>query len=99
MIFDDVGTPGSPKAIKNGCICAIMDNRYGEGFRYNTMEPHFWITGGCPVHSAGHTFVPAYEDMCMDCRSRRPEADENGVSYSCCEEVCPYLEEWESESV
>jgi hypothetical protein len=44
-------------------------------------------------------FDPAYEDMCMDCRSRRPEADENGVSYSCCEEVCPYLEEWESESV
>lgn len=41
--------PGSKEAQEHGCICAVMDNHYGQGFPYNG-ETCFYINGDCPVH-------------------------------------------------
>lgn len=42
--------PGSNKAIKNGCTCAIIDNNYGKG-RYGNGDKYGWfITSGCKIH-------------------------------------------------
>ena len=45
-----VPNPGSEKAVKNGCTCAILDNHRGAGFG---NPPQFWITEGCPLHDKG----------------------------------------------
>ena len=43
--------PGSKEAQAQGCICAVIDNHYGDGFLIAPNEPKaFWITGGCPLH-------------------------------------------------
>ena len=48
--------PGSPGAIKRGCICAVLDNNHG---RFAPWPPDgWWITEGCPVH-APQAEVPA----------------------------------------
>lgn len=39
--------PGSEEAIKQGCICPVIDNHYGEGL----PNGDFWYTEGCPVHT------------------------------------------------
>jgi hypothetical protein len=44
----DTPTPGSPEAIKRGCTCPVLDNRYGKGVRDDRDE--FWITYYCPLH-------------------------------------------------
>ena len=41
--------PGSDKAIKEGCRCPVMDNRYGLG-AYDGKEGTFWINEDCPLH-------------------------------------------------
>lgn len=48
--------PGSPKAIKLGCLCPQMDNCYGAGIPWpdengKQDKPSFWINLGCPLHS------------------------------------------------
>ncbi len=40
--------PGSKKAIKLGCTCAVLDNNYGWGSDFG--KGVFFITKGCPVH-------------------------------------------------
>ena len=40
--------PGSPEAVKQGCKCPVIDNRYGKGIRDDRDE--YWINGGCPLH-------------------------------------------------
>lgn len=37
--------PGSPKAVEQGCICAVLDNLHGKG-----LEGGFYITVGCKLH-------------------------------------------------
>ena len=44
--------PGSPKAWRLGCTCAVLDNHYGRGFFIgDDPEPRFYITRGCPIHN------------------------------------------------
>jgi len=38
--------PGSDEAIKEGCICPILDNHHGEGLG----KGQFWISKECPLH-------------------------------------------------
>ena len=43
--------PGSDEAIKAGCSCPIMDNRYGGGTYYvGSKEPAFWYDSECRYH-------------------------------------------------
>jgi len=43
--------PGSPEAIKKGCMCPEMDNRYGLGTgRFDDYGQTFWINEACPLH-------------------------------------------------
>ena len=49
--MSDKPNPGSKEAIKLGCTCPVIDNRYGEG-AYNDEQgnPLFWMNDDCPVH-------------------------------------------------
>lgn len=49
--YVDTPNPGSDEAIKQGCLCAVMDNCHGRGCgRSEDGKPLFWITGDCPLH-------------------------------------------------
>lgn len=51
-----VPNPGSPEAVEQGCICAVMDNARGAGARFaEDGTPQFWVTQGCPLHSPTST--------------------------------------------
>lgn len=41
--------PGSPAAIKAGCICPVMDNANGMGLPDGT----YWMRDDCPLHGEG----------------------------------------------
>lgn len=47
--------PGSPEAVSQGCICAVLDNGHGRGWmggaKDRNGETLFVVTVGCPVHS------------------------------------------------
>lgn len=45
-----IPNPGSVQAIDRGCLCAVLDNYHGRGFRMKG-ELAFWITMGCPLHA------------------------------------------------
>jgi len=38
--------PGSPEAIKAGCLCPVLDNYHGLGLG----DGKFWINADCPLH-------------------------------------------------
>jgi hypothetical protein len=42
--------PGSPEAVEQGCLCAVLDNYHGAGFPWDGKTA-WWITGGCPLHT------------------------------------------------
>lgn len=44
--------PGSKEALDMGCLCPVMDNHAGEGFRQGDAGPMFWVAGDCPLHGA-----------------------------------------------
>jgi len=44
-----VPNPGSQAAVKQGCICAVLDNNRGR--RAPWPPDGWWITGGCPLHA------------------------------------------------
>ena len=44
----DTPNPGSPEAVRQGCTCPVIYNRYGKGIRDDRDE--FWINGGCLLH-------------------------------------------------
>lgn len=44
--------PGSEKAIKMGCTCAVMDNRHGKG-AFDGPDGTYWISANCPLHGEG----------------------------------------------
>jgi len=46
-----VPNPGSDKAIKKGCKCAVLDNCHGKGFPYDGTYPCFWVASDCPLHT------------------------------------------------
>lgn len=41
--------PGDREAVEQGCTCAVLDNRYGQGFTVDGTVC-YWITEGCPLH-------------------------------------------------
>lgn len=43
-------TPGSPEAVKAGCTCPEMDNRYGRGVMGDGERHGWWIDAACPLH-------------------------------------------------
>lgn len=43
--------PGSKEAVDMGCLCPVMDNHSGKGFRQNADGGMlFWMVKDCPVH-------------------------------------------------
>jgi hypothetical protein len=56
--------PGSREALDQGCRCAVLDNRHGEGIgRDKDGELIFWINQECPLH--GIDQLPMYK--CTKC--------------------------------
>jgi hypothetical protein len=49
--------PGSEEALKQGCLCPVMDNHYGEGIQLQD-ETLFYVTQGCPLHGAINAVKP-----------------------------------------
>lgn len=43
--------PGSPDAIRLGCLCPVVDNHHGAGVPAPN-GPMFWMSADCPLH--GH---------------------------------------------
>lgn len=41
--------PGSENAIKQGCLCPVIDNHYGRGVPTD-QGPEFWYSENCPLH-------------------------------------------------
>jgi len=48
-----IPTPGSPEAVKQGCICPVLDNARGKGFPWGDTPQAFWVNANCPLHG-GH---------------------------------------------
>lgn len=49
--MSDKPNPGSQEAIVKGCTCPVMDNNRGKWSPY--PDDGWWISEGCPVHTAG----------------------------------------------
>lgn len=51
-----VPNPGSEEALEQGCLCPVIDNRYGRGFLYpdgrGGLAVAFYFTEGCPLHKS-----------------------------------------------
>lgn len=47
-MMDTTPNPGSPEAVKLGCLCAQIENHYGKGYR--GIPGYFAQTYDCPVH-------------------------------------------------
>ena len=49
--YDAAGVPypGSDEAIRQGCLCPVIDNHFGRGFPHKG-QTSFWITESCPLH-------------------------------------------------
>lgn len=52
VIVESVPNPGSKAAVKKGCRCAVMDNRYGKGYHFDeeTGAYLFVVNFDCPLH-------------------------------------------------
>ena len=46
-------TPGSDQAVKDNCLCPVLDNAHGKGCGYlsESGEPLFIVNLECPLHS------------------------------------------------
>jgi len=56
-----LGSPGSNKAVENGCTCPVHDNSNGEGFGMDTDGVKlFYVRGECPVHDNGKSSMPVW---------------------------------------
>lgn len=51
-----LGSPGSPKAVSNGCKCPVLDNARGAGIGDGT----YWISEKCPIHNNTRDTMPIY---------------------------------------
>lgn len=51
LSVDRIPNPGSDKAIKMGCTCAVIDNEHGRGMYIDDKgHPVFSYDMGCPLH-------------------------------------------------
>lgn len=41
-------SPGSQEALNLGCLCAVIDNCYGRGYRF--MKGVYVMVAECPLH-------------------------------------------------
>ncbi len=57
-----VPNPGSDEAIERGCICPVLDNRYGRGINFSGEYTVFVYTVGCPLHPAEGKALPDSEN-------------------------------------
>ena len=48
-------TPGAPRAKEAGCLCPVVDNRYGHGYGMSANGPVYVIHEGCPMHGSEST--------------------------------------------
>jgi hypothetical protein len=48
-----MANPGSWLAVRKGCECPVLDNRYGEGAVVNGhVDPdQFYVSPFCPIHT------------------------------------------------
>ena len=46
----DKPKPGSPDAIKQGCVCPILDNAHGAGVGGDGEKYGWWTNADCPIH-------------------------------------------------
>lgn len=44
--------PGSPRALKKGCTCPVLDNNRGRGFKYGDGGTCYYINEDCPLHGS-----------------------------------------------
>lgn len=63
--MNNTPNPGSDEAINKGCICPVMDNFHGQGYR--GMKEIFVMNLDCPLH--GQTTEKAPEAS-NDCNSQ-----------------------------
>ena len=56
----EIPNPGSEEAIKQGCICPVIDNYYGEG--YMMQDGVFVIVQGCPLHDPDYEIAKEVKD-------------------------------------
>lgn len=47
-----IPNPGSGAARNLGCVCPVVDNKYGTGISHPN-GPLFWISGECDLHGTG----------------------------------------------
>jgi hypothetical protein len=47
-LLTEIPYPGSANALKQGCICPVMDNCHGQGI--NGKGTLFWMNADCPLH-------------------------------------------------
>ena len=43
---DQIPSPGSPEAVKQGCKCPVLDNAHGKGIG----NDEFWMNAACHLH-------------------------------------------------
>lgn len=48
-------SPGSPEALKKGCLCPILDNHHGRG--YQGIQGIYVYSGNCPLHAVPYDNV------------------------------------------
>lgn len=48
-------SPGSPEAVKKGCLCPILDNHHGQG--YQGIKGIYVYSGNCPLHAVPYERV------------------------------------------
>ncbi|MGH8909037.1 MAG: hypothetical protein ACRD0K_21725 [Egibacteraceae bacterium] len=42
--------PGSPAAVRAGCLCPVLDNSHGRGLLSLDGETVYWVSGDCRLH-------------------------------------------------
>jgi hypothetical protein len=52
--LSSVPTPSSDEAIRQGCLCPVIDNHYGKGFGVSKNETSYYISERCPLHGVSH---------------------------------------------
>jgi hypothetical protein len=55
--------PGTEEAQALGCVCPVIANCYGQGFRQPDGSLAFWMTTDCPIH------YPKEKRLCQPCTS------------------------------
>ena len=47
-------SPGSPEAVKLGCLCPVLDNHHGSG--YMGIKGIYVYSGGCSLHNVSRSY-------------------------------------------